>query len=81
MNPRYRTPALLLLIGLSLSAFVAPATAAPPQNKLLFAPGEPYGLPKFGFSSSTIQGFGQRVESVRFNSRAAQLGLDAATYS
>ena len=76
MNTRPRTVALLLLFGLSLSAFVAPATAAPPQNKLLFAPGEPYGLPKFGFSSSTIYGYGERIESVRFGSRAAQLGLE-----
>jgi hypothetical protein len=76
MTTRYRTAALFLLVGLSLSAFVAPASAAPPQNKLLFAPGEPYGLPKFGFSSSTIYGYGERIVSVRFGSRAAQLGLE-----
>ena len=76
MNTRYRTAALLLLFGLSLSAFVAPATAAPPKNTLLIAPGEPYGLPKFGFASSTIYGYGERVVSVRFGSRAAQLGLE-----
>jgi hypothetical protein len=76
MNVRYRTAALFLMFGLALSAFVAPATAAPPQNKLLFAPGEPYGLPKFGFSSSTIYGYGEQIVNVRYGSRAAQLGLE-----
>jgi hypothetical protein len=75
MNVRFRTAALLI-VGLSLSAFVAPAVAASPPNKLLIAPGEPYGLPKFGFSSSTIYGYGQRVESVRPGGRAARLGLE-----
>jgi membrane-associated protease RseP (regulator of RpoE activity) len=75
MNIRFRSAALLM-IGLSLSAFAAPAVAAGPTNKLLIAPGEPNGLPKFGFSSSTIHGFGQRVESVRPGGRAARLGLE-----
>ena len=75
MNLRYRT-ALLLVFGLSLSAVALPSVAAPPKA-FLFAPGEPYGLPKFGFSSSTIQGFGERVVSVRFGGRAHQLGLEA----
>jgi hypothetical protein len=75
MNVRFRIAALLM-IGLSVSAFVAPAVAAGPTNKLLIAPGEPNGLPKFGFSSSTINGFGQRIESVRPGGRAARLGLE-----
>jgi PDZ domain len=75
MNIRFRSAAMLM-IGLSLCAFAAPAVAAGPANKLLIAPGEPYGLPKFGFSSSTIHGFGQRVESVRPGGRAARLGLE-----
>lgn len=75
MNIRFRIAALLM-IGLSVSAFVAPAVAAGPTNKLLIAPGEPNGLPKFGFSSSTINGFGQRIESVRPGGRAARLGLE-----
>ena len=75
MNIRFRT-AVVLIVGLSLSAFVAPAVAAGPANRLLIAPGEPYGLPKFGFSSSTIHGFGQRVEFVRPGGRAARLGLE-----
>jgi predicted metalloprotease with PDZ domain len=76
MNTRHLTVALLLLIGLSLSAFVAPAAAAGPPKSYLVAPGEPYGLPKFGFSSSTIYGYGERVVFVRPGSRASQLGLE-----
>jgi hypothetical protein len=75
MNARFSIAALLIL-GLSLAAFVAPAVAAGPANTLLIAPGEPHGLPKFGFSSSTIYGYGQRVESVRPGGRAARLGLE-----
>jgi membrane-associated protease RseP (regulator of RpoE activity) len=75
MNARYRIAALLV-VGLSLSSLVAPAFAAGPANRLLIAPGEPYGLPKFGFSSSTIYGYGERIVSVRPFGRAAQLGLE-----
>src|SRR5689334_11245194 len=74
MNLRYRI-ALLLVFGLSLSAVALPSVAAPPKA-LTIAPGEPYGLPKFGFSSSTIHGFGERVVSVRYGGRAHQLGLE-----
>jgi membrane-associated protease RseP (regulator of RpoE activity) len=76
MNLRYRTAALFVLVGVCLSAFVAPAAAAGPPNTYLFAPGEPYGLPKFGFSSSTIYGYGERIVHVRYGSRAASLGLE-----
>jgi hypothetical protein len=76
MTSRYRAAALLLVFGLSLSTFVTSSVAAPPKS-FLFAPGEPYGLPKFGFSSSTIQGYGERVVSVRFGGRAHQLGLES----
>ena len=75
MNIRFRIAALLI-IALGLSAFVAPAIASAPTSRLLIAPGEPYGLPKFGFSSSTIPGIGQRVEFVRPGGRAARLGLE-----
>lgn len=77
MNTRYRTATLLVMLGLSLSAFVAPTSAAGPSKALLFAPGEPYGLPKFGFSSSTIYGYGERVVYVKHGSRASHLGLEA----
>lgn len=76
MNTRYRTALLVLLFGIAVSAFVTPASAASPPNALLIAPGEPYGLPKFGFSSSTIYGFGERVVFVRPGGRAYHLGLE-----
>jgi len=75
MTLRTRT-ALLLVFGLSFSALAASSFAAPPKS-FLFAPGEPYGLPKFGFSSSSIQGYGERVVSVRYGGRAHQLGLES----
>ena len=77
MNARYRFAASLLVFGLALSAFVTPSHAAGPPQTKLFAPGEPYGLPKFGFSSSTIYGYGERVVHVRYGSRAESLGLES----
>lgn len=80
MNARYQIAAVLfVLLGLALSAFVAPAAAATPAGTaqpFLVAPGEPYGLPKFGFSSSTIYGYGERIVFVRPGSRASFLGLE-----
>ena len=73
MNARYCTAALALIVGLILSNFVTVSNAASPT--LLIAPGEPYGLPKFGFSSSNV-GFGEQVVFVRPGSRAARLGLE-----
>jgi predicted metalloprotease with PDZ domain len=75
MNARFRIAALLV-VGLSLLSFVTPTLAASPTNRLLLAPGEPYGLPKFGFSSSTIFGYGERIVSVRPGGRASRLGLE-----
>jgi hypothetical protein len=54
-------------------------TAASPAVKAqpyLVSPGESYGLPKFGFSSSTIYGYGERIVFVRPGSRASFLGLE-----
>jgi hypothetical protein len=75
MNARYRI-AGLLFVGVALLSFAAPALAASPSNRLLIAPGEPYGLPKFGFSSSTIYGYGEQIVSVRPFGCAASLGLE-----
>jgi hypothetical protein len=75
MNARFRIAALFV-VGLSLVSFVTPTIAAGPNNRLLIAPGEPYGLPKFGFSSSTIYGYGEQIVSVRPFGRAASLGLE-----
>lgn len=74
MNARFRTIALLLL-GLA-ATFASTALADPPKKALLIAPGEPYGLPKFGFSSTTLFGYGERVEYVRPGGRAYNLGLE-----
>jgi hypothetical protein len=70
----YRTAGLVLMIGLSLVALGTTVSAASP--KLLIAPGDYPGLPKFGFSSSTIYGYGERVIFVRPGGRAARLGLE-----
>jgi hypothetical protein len=75
MNARYRTALLVLLFGFALAAVAAPVSAASPKA-LHFAPGEPYGLPSFGFSSSTVYGFGERVVYVRPGGRAFYLGLE-----
>jgi hypothetical protein len=63
------------LCGLAFSTLLSASVVAAPKA-LLVAPGEPYGLPKFGFSSSTIEGYGERVLSVRPYGRAARLGLE-----
>jgi membrane-associated protease RseP (regulator of RpoE activity) len=76
MNARYCTAALFVMFGLALSALVAPASAASPAQPYLVSPGGSYGLPKFGFSSATIYGYGERVVFVRPGSRAAFLGLE-----
>jgi hypothetical protein len=68
-----------VLFSLSPFAFVASATAAGPSgsaHSYLVPPGSPHGLPKFGFSSSTIYGYGERIVFVRPGSRASFLGLE-----
>jgi hypothetical protein len=74
----YKT-VLALLATLTVVSLAAPAAVAAPPQPLLLAPGEPNGpyfpLPKFGFSSFNINGFGERITHVKWNSRAAQLGL------
>jgi hypothetical protein len=79
MTTRTRLIALLF-VGLAAATIAATASADPPKPKLMiapgFAPGEPYGLPKFGFASSTIPGFGERIVDVRYGGRAYHLGLE-----
>lgn len=79
MNTRTRLVALLF-VGLAAATLASTASADPPKPKLMiapgFAPGEPYGLPKFGFASSTIPGFGERIVDVRYGGRAYYLGLE-----
>lgn len=79
MNARYRIAASFMLFGLALATLVVPAAAATPAGSAqpyLVSPGGSYGLPKFGFSSSTIYGYGERIMFVRPGSRAAFLGLE-----
>ncbi len=63
-----------LVSGLALATVFA-ASASAQSSYLRIAPGEPYGLPRFGFSSVNV-GFGERVQFVRNNSRAERLGLE-----
>jgi hypothetical protein len=76
-----RKTVLTLLATLTAVSLVSSvAVAAPPKKTLLIAPGEPHGpgisLPKFGFASFNINGFGERITYVKWNGRAAQLGLE-----
>lgn len=57
--------------------FVAAGTAQAEQPKaLLVAPTPGYNLPKFGFNSYNIAGYGDRVTYVRWGGLASQLGLE-----
>jgi hypothetical protein len=76
MFANHKIARLFLIAGLGLSALVSSVSAASPPSALLIAPGEPYGLPKFGFSSSTIPGYGEQVVYIRPGGRAARLGLE-----
>lgn len=73
-----RKTVLALLASLSLIV-VSTASAAPPQKLLLHPnPGYPGGfeLPKFGFSSFNVPGFGERVTGVRWGGIAHRMGLE-----
>jgi PDZ domain len=81
MTMLFQKITLTVLATLTVVSFnLLPAVAASPQKTLVIAPGEPNGphfpLPKFGFASQTIYGYGERVTFVRWNSRAAKLGLE-----
>jgi hypothetical protein len=67
--------ALALLASLTL--IVSSAAASHP--KALLVNPDPYCqvLPKFGFSSFNIAGFGEQVTHVRWNGRAARMGLES----
>jgi predicted metalloprotease with PDZ domain len=78
MNSRFGFTALILALGLSVSTLVSTSVALPPKSTLLMQPGggNSYGLPKFGFSSIN-NGFGERIQNVRWGSRAESLGLES----
>jgi hypothetical protein len=80
MKALTRKIVLALLATLTVVSLTATTAVAAPPQALLIAPGEPNGpyfpLPKFGFASFNINGFGERITYVKWNSRAAQLGLE-----
>lgn len=72
---RYRT-VLMLLTSFALPSFATATVEASHPQALLLAPGSDYGLPRFGFSSFSIGGVGERVTYVRWGGLASQLGLE-----
>jgi hypothetical protein len=71
-----RTTALATLANLGF-ALASPALASAPKALLIAPPHDDcFELPKFGFSSYNIGGFGEQVTYVRWGGRAAQLGLE-----
>jgi hypothetical protein len=78
MNTHTHKFAYALVAGMALVALAAsPAVAE--QRLMLHPPGDgfvPQPLPKFGFSSFNIHGYGERVTSVRWGGLASQLGLE-----
>lgn len=75
----FRKTTLALLASLSLIA-VSSASAGQPQA-LLLNPGVNPGpichdLPRFGFTSFNIHGFGEQVTSVRWGGIASRMGLE-----
>lgn len=80
MKTTLRTTALALLASLSLMT-ISSASADNPKALLLnptLVPGQGcYELPKFGFSSFNINGFGERITKVRWGGLAQQMGLES----
>jgi hypothetical protein len=68
--------ASLTLITIS-TASISTATASSPQALLLNPGSNCYDLPRFGFSSFSINGFGERVTSVRWGGIAQRMGLES----
>ena len=76
MTTLTRTTVLALLASVSFVALSArPAVASHPEA-LLLAPEDNFYLPKFGFSSFNIRGYGERVTFVRWGGLASRLGLE-----
>jgi hypothetical protein len=67
---------VLSVVVLSL-AVVSSAAASQPKALLLPPPHDHcFDLPKFGFSSFNIRGFGEQITNVRWGGRAARMGLE-----
>jgi hypothetical protein len=82
MTTMTRKTVLALLASLTLVTFstasISTATASPPKALLLNPnPGHDcYDLPKFGFSSFSINGYGERITGVRWGGIAQRMGLE-----
>lgn len=79
MSTITRKTVLALLV--SLTVFTISSASAAPPKALLLNPnpggGGCYELPKFGFSSFSIDGFGERITNVRWGGIAQQMGLES----
>jgi hypothetical protein len=71
-----RTTVLTLLPSFVVAVALASPSVANEPNALLVPPHDDYYLPKFGFSSFNIAGYGERVTHVRWGGLGAQLGLE-----
>jgi len=80
MKTSTRTTALALFASLALIA-VSSASAGQPKTMLLqptLVPGQGcYELPKFGFSSFNVNGYGERITGVRWGGIAQRMGLES----
>jgi hypothetical protein len=72
------TRKIVFSVVASLSLIVVSTAAASQPKALLIAPPHDhcFDLPKFGFSSFNIDGFGEQVTNVRWGGRAARMGLE-----
>jgi hypothetical protein len=71
-----RTTVLSLLSTFAAVALLSSSAVASQPTALLVAPHDDFYLPKFGFSSFNIAGYGERVTHVHWGGLAAQLGLE-----
>jgi hypothetical protein len=77
------TTVLALAAMMTLTSVMTPAASAGEPKALLFNPNPGYNpspsvyLPKFGFNSFNVGGYGERVTNVQWGGLAAQLGLES----
>ena len=71
-----RKTVLALLPSLVIVAALSSSSSASQPSALVLGPQDDYYLPKFGFSSFNVHGYGERVTHVRWGGLAAQMGLE-----
>jgi hypothetical protein len=76
MTTFFRSTVLALMASVGLVSFGVATSVASQPNALLLSPQNDCYVPKFGFSSFNIAGFGERVTYVRWGGLAAQFGLE-----